>query len=213
MTFVVMNATSGIRGGLSRGSVTTGVTYRSNVRRYVRAVNSLHSGGTRRGCLGNLRGGVETIRAELVGSRLNATMFIMSTDLMLHLNVTAATLANACLLAGNRLSVVAFFVFLLIISHLCRPLRNSLRGLTNVVTAGSGVRHVGRVLSCSVRANDSGLAGGKCSVRFSSMKFSCGDGRAILHSISFTTGRNRMATLMKPSNKKGAAISHLTAEF
>lgn len=190
-----------------------GVTYTSKVRRYVRAIHSLGTGGTRRTCLGNLRGGVHTIRRHSVLGRFNLTIFIISTSLILGLNVTAITLIKIILLVRKDLSILAFFVFLLMMSHLCSPLRNTLRGLTTIVDAQAGVTHVGRVLSRPVRRNDSELSGRKCSVIFSRIKFTCGAKRAMLGSISFATGRKRIATLINPSNNKGAAMSQLTTEF
>lgn len=210
---VVIISATGIRRGLARGSVSTGVSATGNVRRYVSAVTSLGSGGTRGECLMSLSSGVSGIRGETLGNRFNATIFISYTRVMLGLNVTAATLTNSTLLVGNRVSILAFFMFLLLISQLCSPVRTTLRGLTTVVDAGAGISEVGRVLSRSIRSNSSGLAGGNCSVAFSGMDFSCGGGRGILSGISFATGRKRVATLMNPSNNNGAAISELTTQF
>lgn len=189
------------------------MSYTGNVRRYVSAITSLGSGGTRSECLTALSGGVRGMRDETLGDRFNATVFISDTRVILGLNVTAATLINSLLLMGNRLSMLAFFMFLLLISHLCSPVRTTLVGLTTVVDAGAGITEVGRVLSRSVRSNSAGLAGDNCSVRFSGIGFSCGSSIGILTNMSFATGRNRVATLMNPSNNNGAAVSELTTEF
>lgn len=183
------------------------------VRRKLRTTRRVGSCGKRTTCYSHLSGRLRVCRTALRQNRFLKTKLINDTRSVLGLNLTDIVVTKTCLLNLNDVSVFACLIFLLIMTDVCGPVVSIFGRVTALVLLSIHVSHVHRVGSVPTRRNSRSYAMRNCSVYFSGISFTCrADGR-ILHGISFATGRNGMATLIKPSKKNGDASTGLTTHF
>ena len=77
---------------------------------------------------------IDKLEGRMIKSELGAAMFVIPASMILKLGMGTVALVGGILLAENTLTVLSFFMFLLVASRLYDPLASSLQNLAAIIS-------------------------------------------------------------------------------
>lgn len=200
-----------MRRELDNERVGTGIGTKGHLRRCLRNVQIVGTCGLLNSHFIQLHSTFTRLHHTYVQLRTLLKPFILLTVALIHTKLALVMLYKACLLLNNRLSVLAFIVFLIINSHMFSPLASTLAGFARFHRFSVSKKHVLSLVG-RPRVGKAGRTPRSNGVVFRGISFNCRRGR-ILRKVSIVLSQGSLATLINPSKDKGDAMVGLYTHF
>lgn len=163
-----------------------------------------------------LKGLEKKIRAVERRSILNEfglAAFVVSASLVLKLGIATVALAGSILLVRGSLDVMAFFMFLLVVSRLYDPLQGALQNLAAVISTRTNIGRMNEILDHPIQHGENRLSNEGYDIVFDHVGFAYNRGETVLKDVSFTARQGEVTALVGPSGGGKTTVSRLAARF
>ena len=163
-----------------------------------------------------LKGLEKKIRAVERRSILNEfglAAFVVSASLVLKLGIATVALAGSILLVRGSLDVMAFFMFLLVVSRLYDPLQGALQNLAAVISTRTNIGRMNEILDHPIQHGENRLSNKGYDIVFDHVGFAYNRGETVLKDVSFTARQGEVTALVGPSGGGKTTVSRLAARF
>ena len=156
---------------------------------------------------------IKNVEKHSLVTELGTAVFVASAQMLLKLEIATVALVGGALLIDGSLSVVSFFLFLLVVSRLYDPLQLSLQNLAAIISTSVQCERMDEIWSHTVQEGTNRLTNKGCDIRFEHVGFSYNKNEQVLAGVSFTAKQGEVTVLIGPSGDGKTTISRLAARF
>ena len=151
-------------------------------------------------------------RYALVSEFTNAA-FVCSAQMILKLGIGTVAVTGSMLLVKGEISVLTFFMFLLVVTRMYEPLQISLQNLSAIISLAPSCRRMDEILSHEEQSGRETLDNKGYDICFDHVAFSYKAGEQVLRDVSFTAKQGEVTALIGPSGGGKTTVSRLAARF
>ena len=156
---------------------------------------------------------IDLVEKRAVQAELGVAYFVVSGQMVLKLGIATVALAGAYLLTKGNLSVLTFFMFLLVASRLYDPMSGSLINLGAAVSLGIQCERMDEILCHDEQRGAEALTNKGYDVEFKDVHFAYDTSETVLSGVSFTARQGEVTALISPSGSGKTTISRLASRF
>lgn len=139
--------------------------------------------------------------------------FVCSAQMVLKLGIGTVALVGSILLIRNEITVLTFFMFLLVVTRMYEPLQIALQNLSALISLDTTCERMDEILSHDEQTGKEGLTNKGYDIVFDKVAFSYERGEQILSDVSFTAKQGEVTALIGPSGGGKTTVSRLAARF
>ena len=174
-------------------------------------------------CLDSIQEGLETLRDlrsnikavenhDIFAEFTNAA-FVCSAQMILKLGMGTVALVGSYLLVKGEITVLTFFMFLLVVTRMYEPLQISLQNLSAMISLDTNCKRMDEILSHEEQTGVDTLTNEGYDIVFDHVAFSYNQKEKVLSDVSFVAKQGEVTALIGPSGGGKTTISRLAARF
>ena len=156
---------------------------------------------------------IDKMEGRMIKSELGAAMFVVPASMILKLGMGTVALVGGILLAENTLTVLSFFMFLLVASRLYDPLASSLQNLAAIISTRIPIERMNSIENYPIQPGTGELKTKGYDIVFENVSFSYNTGEQVLDNVSFTAKQGEVTALIGPSGGGKSTAAKLAARF
>ncbi|MCM1284930.1 MAG: ABC transporter ATP-binding protein/permease [Acetobacter sp.] len=156
---------------------------------------------------------IKAVENRSVKNEFITAAFVVTAGLVLKLGIATTALAGAALLIKNEISVLTFFMYLLVVSRLYDPLQTALQNLAAVISVRTNVKRMDEILFHPVQTGGAQLSNKGYDIEFNNVGFAYNTGETVLNDVSFTAKQGEITALVGPSGGGKTTVSRLASRF
>ena len=156
---------------------------------------------------------IDKMEGRMIKSELGAAIFVVPASMILKLGMGTVALVGGILLAEGTLTVLSFFMFLLVASRLYDPLASSLQILAAIISTRIPIERMNSIENYPVQPGTDELKTKGYDIVFENVSFSYNTGEQVLNNVSFTAKQGEVTALIGPSGGGKSTAAKLAARF
>ena len=150
---------------------------------------------------------------RMIASELGGALFVVPAGMILKLGIGTVALVGGMLLANNAITVLTFFMYLLVVSRLYDPLSSSLQNLAAIISTNIPIERMNEIENYPVQPGTAELRTHGYDIVFDNVSFAYNTGEQVLSGVSFTTKQGEVTALIGPSGGGKSTAAKLAARF
>ena len=183
------------------------------IQEYIEAVRDLKANNAEQNYLKGLSGKIKNIEKQNFKAELTNAVFVTGAGMVLKLGIASVAIVGAALLVNGSLSVLTFFMFLLVASRLYDPMQAALQNLAAIIAMRTNVARMNEILDYPIQTGSETLTNNGYDIEFNHIGFSYNTGETVLKDVSFTAKQGEVTALIGPSGGGKTTVSRLAARF
>ena len=156
---------------------------------------------------------IDVQEKRMIASELGGALFVVPAGMILKLGIGTVALVGGMLLANGTLSVLTFFLYLLVVSRLYDPLSSSLQNLAAIISTNIPVGRMNEIENYPVQPGTAELKTDGYDIVFDNVSFAYNTGEQVLSGVSFTAKQGEVTALIGPSGGGKSTAAKLAARF
>ena len=150
---------------------------------------------------------------RMIASELGGALFVVPAGMILKLGIGTVALVGGMLLANNAITVLTFFMYLLVVSRLYDPLSSSLQNLAAIISTNIPIERMNEIENYPVQPGTAELRTHGYDIVFDNVFFAYNTGEQVLSGVSFTAKQGEVTALIGPSGGGKSTAAKLAARF
>ena len=150
---------------------------------------------------------------RMIASELGGALFVVPAGMILKLGIGTVALVGGMLLASNAITVLTFFLYLLVVSRLYDPLSSSLQNLAAIISTNIPIERMNEIENYPVQPGTAELKTSGYDIVFDNVSFAYNTGEQVLSGVSFTAKQGEVTALIGPSGGGKSTAARLAARF
>ena len=150
---------------------------------------------------------------RMIASELGGALFVVPAGMILKLGIGTVALVGGMLLANNAITVLTFFMYLLVVSRLYDPLSSSLQNLAAIISTNIPIERMNEIETYPVQPGTAELKTNGYDIVFDNVSFAYNTGEQVLSGVSFTAKQGEVTALIGPSGGGKSTAAKLAARF
>ena len=150
---------------------------------------------------------------RMIASELGGALFVVPAGMILKLGIGTVALVGGMLLASNAITVLTFFMYLLVVSRLYDPLSSSLQNLAAIISTNIPIERMNEIENYPVQPGTAELKTQGYDIKFDNVSFAYNTGEQVLSGVSFTAKQGEVTALIGPSGGGKSTAAKLAARF
>ena len=150
---------------------------------------------------------------RMIASELGGALFVVPAGMILKLGIGTVALVGGMLLASNAITVLTFFMYLLVVSRLYDPLSSSLQNLAAIISTNIPIERMNEIENYPVQPGTAELKTSGYDIVFDNVSFAYNTGEQVLSGVSFTAKQGEVTALIGPSGGGKSTAAKLAARF
>ena len=156
---------------------------------------------------------IKAVEKHAVVTELGTAVFVASAQMILKLGIATVALVGGMLLVKGDISVLTFFMFILLVSRLYDPLQISLQNLAAIISTDVICGRMDEIFSHDIQEGSAELTNNGYDITFTNVGFAYDNNRTVLKDVSFTAKQGEVTALIGPSGGGKTTISRLASRF
>lgn len=183
------------------------------IQEYLETMRDLKSNNAEEKYLEGLDKKIDVQEKRIIASELGGALFVVPAGMILKLGIGTVAFVGGMLLANGTLSVLTFFLYLLVVSRLYDPLSSSLQNLAAIISTNIPIERMNEIENYPVQPGTAELKTDGYDIEFKNVSFSYNTGEKVLDGISFTAKQGEVTALIGPSGGGKSTAAKLAARF
>lgn len=150
---------------------------------------------------------------RMIASELGGALFVVPAGMILKLGIGTVALVGGMLLANNAITVLTFFMYLLVVSRLYDPLSSSLQNLAAIISTNIPIERMNEIENYPIQPGTAELKTNGYDIVFDNVSFAYNTGEQVLRGVSFTAKQGEVTALIGPSGGGKSTAAKLAARF
>lgn len=213
VAFAIVGFSAKVQEKLSDKAMTVKMACADGIQECIETSRDLKANNAEKDYLDELNKKIKAVEIRSVKNEFSVAAFVVSAGLVLKLGIATTALAGGALLVKGEISVLAFFMYLLVVSRIYDPLQTALQNLAAVIAVRTNVKRMNEILFHPVQTGGSRLSNKGYDIEFSNVGFAYNSGETVLRDISFTAKQGEVTALVGPSGGGKTTVSRLAARF
>ena len=156
---------------------------------------------------------IELQEKRMIASELGGALFVVPAGMILKLGIGTVALVGGMLLANNAITVLTFFMYLLVVSRLYDPLSSSLQNLAAIISTNIPIERMNEIENYPVQPGTAELRTHGYDIVFDNVSFAYNTGEQVLSGVSFAAKQGEVTALIGPSGGGKSTAAKLAARF
>lgn len=156
---------------------------------------------------------IENVEKKSLVTELMTAVFVANSSLLLKLGIGTTALVGASLLVKNEITVMTFFMFLLVVSRIYEPMSTALMNLAAIIAQKLNIERMNEFNDYKVQTGNREFKNKGYDIGFKNVGFSYNDKETILDNVSFIAKQGQVTALVGPSGSGKSTVSKLCARF
>ena len=156
---------------------------------------------------------IDKMEGRMIQSELGLAMFVVPASMVLKLGIGTVALVGCTLLANGTLTILTFFMYLLVVSRLYDPLGTSLQNLAAIISTNIPIERMNEIEDYPVQLGMADLHTDGYDIVFKDVSFAYNTGETVLNGVSFTAKQGEVTALIGPSGGGKSTTAKLAARF
>ncbi len=156
---------------------------------------------------------IENVEKKSLVTELMTAVFVANSSLLLKLGIGTTALVGASLLVKNEITVMTFFMFLLVVSRIYEPMSTALMNLAAIIAQKLNIERMNEFNDYKVQTGNREFKNKGYDIEFKNVGFSYNDKETILDNVSFIAKQGQVTALVGPSGSGKSTVSKLCARF
>lgn len=156
---------------------------------------------------------IKNVEKNAIVLEFKNAAFVCSAQMILKLGIGTVALVGSMLLIRGELSVLTFFLFLLVVTRMYEPLQVALQNLSAIISLDTTCGRMDEILSHEEQTGTEELSNNGYDIVFDHVAFSYENGKQILSDVNFTAKQGEVTALIGPSGGGKTTVTRLAARF
>ncbi len=215
VSLLIVGTSSSVQKKVVRHSTGLKLDMEAGIQECLETARDLKSSNAGNRYLAGLDQKIKAVEKYALVSELTVAAYVSLAQMILKVGIGTTALTGGILLAGGdeNLSVLTFFMFLMLVARLYDPMQISLQNFAAIISVEINSERLDEVLSHPMQTGAEKLTNHGCDITFDNVKFSYQDGQRVLNGVSFTAKQGEVTALIGPSGGGKTTVSRLAARF
>ena len=189
------------------------IAVQDGVQECLETVRDLKSNNAENEYLDGLFEKIDTLESRHIKSELGVAMFVVPAQMIMKLGIATVALVGSMLLINGTLSLITFFMFLLVVSRIYEPMAFSLQNLAAINSLQINIDRMNEIENCSEQNGKKEFRPNGYDISFENVGFAYNSDEAVLRNVSFTAKQGEVTALIGPSGGGKSTAAKLSARF
>ena len=181
------------------------------VQECLETIRDLKSSKAEQAYLEGLNKKIDVLEGRAIKSELGAAMFVVPAQMVLKLGMASVALAGSMRLISGELSLVTFFLFLLVVSRIYEPMNFALQNLAAMNSMQVNIDRMNEINDCQEQSGGTVFAPKGYDITFDHVGFAYNSGETVLKDVSFTARQGEVTALIGSSGGGKSTAAKLAA--
>lgn len=213
VAFAIVGFSAKIQENLNQKAMDVKMACADGIQECIETVRDLKANNAEQAYLKGLEKKIRAVEHRSILNEFGLAAFVVSASLVLKLGIATVALMGAVLLIQGSLSVLTFFMFLLVVSRLYDPLQGALQNLAAVISTRTNIARMNEILDHPIQQGSDRLSNQGYDIVFDHVGFAYNTGETVLKDVSFTAKQGEVTALVGPSGGGKTTVSRLAARF
>lgn len=214
VSFCIILGTGGIMRRRQEKVTEVSIACSDGIQECLETLCDLKANNAEEGYLKGLDRKIKDVEKYTVIGELTNAVFHTCGRMILKIGIATTVLAGGVLLADNKISLLTFFAFMILVSRVYDPLIGALENLSAIIMMRNiQCRRMDEILSCPEQKGTEQLTNKGYDITFDHVGFSYNSGETVLRDISFTARQGEVTALVGPSGGGKTTVSRLASRF
>lgn len=189
------------------------IAVQDGVQECLETVRDLKSNNAEKEYLDGLFEKIDTLESRHIKSELGVAMFVVPAQMIMKLGIATVALVGSMLLINGTLSLITFFMFLLVVSRIYEPMAFSLQNLVAMNSLQINIDRMNEIENCSEQNGKKEFKPNGYDISFENVGFAYNSDETVLRNVSFTAKQGEVTALIGPSGGGKSTAAKLAARF
>lgn len=213
VAFAIVGFSSKIQENLNQKAMDVKMACADGIQECIETVRDLKANNAEQAYLKGLEKKIRAVEHRSILNEFGLAAFVVSASLVLKLGIATVALVGVVLLMQGSLSVLTFFMFLLVVSRLYDPLQGALQNLAAVISTRTNIARMNEILDHPIQQGSDRLSNQGYDIVFDHVGFAYNTGETVLKDVSFTAKQGEVTAFVGPSGGGKTTVSRLAARF
>ena len=163
--------------------------------------------------MSGLENKIKAVEKNAIFVEFTNAAFVCSAQMILKLGIGTVAVVGGALLLNGQITVLTFFMFLLVVTRMYEPLQISLQNLSAIISADTNCKRMDEILSYEEQEGNEELMNDGYDIQFDHVSFAYKDGEQVLSDVSFMAKQGEVTALIGPSGGGKTTVTRLAARF
>lgn len=156
---------------------------------------------------------IKNVEKHALFTEIKLAIFVNAAAIVLKLGIATTALVGGALFASGEITLLTFFMFLMLVSRLYDPMNITLQNFAAIIATDVQCERLDEVLSHDIQTGAEKLTNKGYDIEFDHVSFSYSDDTAVLKDVTFTAKQGEVTALIGPSGGGKTTVSRLAARF
>ena len=163
--------------------------------------------------MSGLENKIKAVEKNAIFVEFTNAAFVCSAQMILKLGIGTVAVVGGALLLNGQITVLTFFMFLLVVTRMYEPLQISLQNLSAIISADTNCKRMDEILSYEEQEGNEELTNDGYDIQFDHVSFAYKDVEQVLSDVSFMAKQGEVTALIGPSGGGKTTVTRLAARF
>ncbi len=213
VTLVIVGLSKKAQNYFTRRQNAALIAVADGVQECLETIRDLKSNKAERVYLDGLYQKIDTFEVRQFKSELGSAMFVVPAQMFLKLGIVSVALVGSMRLISGDLSLVTFFLFLLVVSRIYEPMNFALQNLAAMNSLQINIDRMNEINESPSQVGGTVFSPKGYDIAFDHVGFAYNSGETVLEDVSFTAKQGEVTALIGPSGGGKSTAAKLAARF
>ena len=156
---------------------------------------------------------IDILESRHMKSELGTAMFVVPAQMILKLGIATVALVGSMLLINGTLTLITFFMFMLVVSRIYEPMSFSLQNLAAMNSLQINIDRMNEIENCREQDGNGEFKPNGYDIAFENVGFAYTGDETVLQNVSFKAKQGEVTALIGPSGGGKSTAAKLAARF
>ena len=189
------------------------IAVQDGIQEFLEIIRDLKSNNAEKEYLNGLYQKIDTLEERHIKTELGIAMFVVPAQMIMKLGIATVALVGSMLLINGTISLITFFMFLLVVSRIYEPMSFSLQNLAAMNSLQINIDRMNEIENCKEQDGNKAFNPNGYDIVFENVGFAYNNDETVLQNVSFTAKQGEVTALIGPSGGGKSTAAKLAARF
>ena len=213
IAFIIVLSSKNVMGKVHAKSMEYKLSCLDGIQEGLETIRDLRSNNMTDSYMVGLNKKIKAVEDHSIVAEFANAAFVCSAQMILKLGIGTVAVTGSILLTKGEISVLTFFMFLLVVTRMYEPLQIALQNLAAIISLNTNCARMDEILSHEEQTGREKLNNQGYDIVFDHVAFSYKDGEQVLQDVSFLAKQGEVTALIGPSGGGKTTVSRLAVRF
>lgn len=213
VALLIVGLSKKVQNHFSRKQNAAQIAVQDGVQECLETIRDLKSNNAEKEYLQGLYQKIDALEERHIKSELGTAMFVVPAQMIMKLGIATVALVGSMLLINGTLTLLTFFMFLLVVSRIYEPMSFSLQNLAAMNSLQINIDRMNEIENCKEQDGGKVFKPNGYDIVFENVGFSYNSEETVLKNVSFTAKQGEVTALIGPSGGGKSTAAKLAARF